>query len=206
MNPCSPPELTTELPVAGMVPLTTIDYPGRLSMVVFTQGCPWRCPYCHNAGLRPMRSESAPRWTWVGIRKTLERRRGLLDAVVFSGGEPTLHDALFPAVREVRELGFLVGLHTAGILPDRLRQLLPWIDWVGLDIKAPLDERYARLTGDRRSAERVLSSLGAVRESAVSYQLRTTVSPEMGGEAGFREVCRQLKSLGAPPPVRQDAG
>jgi pyruvate formate lyase activating enzyme len=133
----------------------------------------------------------------------LEDRRGLLDAVVFSGGEPTVQPALADAMREVRAMGFLVGLHTAGIYPDRLRNLLPLVDWVGLDIKAPLDARYDRVTGRPRSAVSVERSLALVQSSGVSHQLRTTVHPESLSPEDCRCIEREMRRRRAGPVVWQ---
>jgi len=127
------------IPVAGIVPLTTVDFPGSLALVVFTPGCPWGCGYCHNREFRRIGRPSSPGWQVVC--ELLDKRRGFLEAVVFSGGEPTLHPGLETALQMVRGMGFQTGLHTAGIFPERLTQLLPWLDWVGLDVKAPFDER-----------------------------------------------------------------
>ena len=189
------------IPVAGLTALTTVDYPDRLAAVVFTQGCPWRCAYCHNAPLRPL--VPSGRGSWNKVLRWLEARRGLLEAVVFSGGEPTLHSRLWEAARAVRRLGYLVGLHTAGMYPGRLARLLPWLDWVGLDIKAPFDERYGRLTGDPRAATAVRASLGRLMTSGVAFQTRTTVAPGPSGERDWAAVRRQLRVLGAPDPVAQ---
>lgn len=190
------------IPVAGLAPLTTVDFPDRLAMTVFTQGCPWQCPYCHNAGMRPLAVPS--NWSWQLVCDLLDRRRGFLEAVVFSGGEPTLHCGLGTALRTVREKGLLTGLHTAGILPERLPQLLLWLDWVGLDIKAPFDERYAQLTGDKRSVTKVFASLVLLQSWGVPFQLRTTVGPGAISEQDFDDLRRQLRQLGAPEPVRQE--
>jgi pyruvate formate lyase activating enzyme len=191
------------IPLAGIVPLTTVDFPGRLALAVFTQGCPWRCGYCHNAGLRPLRQPTA--WRWKHIRRLLHERQGFLEAVVFSGGEPTLHPGLSIALCQTREMGFQVGLHTAGMFPDRLRRLLPLLDWVGLDIKAPFDERYAQLTGDPKSASNVRCSLEILRASGIAFQLRTTVTADVRAGHDFADLCSQLRLLGAPEPVRQDS-
>jgi pyruvate formate lyase activating enzyme len=192
------PEL---IPVAGILPLTTVDFPGRLALTVFTQGCPWRCGYCHNASLRPI--EVPGRWRWRQVCDLLDRRKGCLEAVVFSGGEPTLHAGLEAAVRAVRERGFLAGLHTAGMFPEQLSRLLPLLDWVGLDIKAPFDDRYVRLTGDSLSAIKARASLDLLMAAGVPFQLRTTVSEDADGEDRFAAVHRQLSWLGAPEPVKQ---
>jgi pyruvate formate lyase activating enzyme len=160
------------LAIGGVTPLTTIDYPGELAAVVFCQGCPWRCRYCQNSHLLPrsFRSEIA----WQDVIGLLRRRRGLLDAVVFSGGEPTLQRGLPDAVTEVRAMGFKVGLHTAGCYPERLDELLPAVDWVGLDFKA-LPADYPGLTGVSGSGERVLESLDFLVESGVPHEVRVTV-------------------------------
>jgi pyruvate formate lyase activating enzyme len=190
------------IPVAGIVPLTTLDFPDRLALVVFTQGCPWRCGYCHNAELRTLGQPTS--WHWQCVCDLLDERRGFLQAVVFSGGEPTLHRGLETAVRIVRLRGFQAGLHTAGIFPERLKQLLPWLDWVGLDIKAPLDERYALLTGDEESAAKAAASLDLLHSSKIPFQLRTTVGPGALSEHDFDELRQQLHHRGAPEPVRQE--
>src|SRR5690606_23011268 len=126
--------VTANLRVGGLVPLTTLDFPDHLACVLFCQGCGWRCRYCHNPQLIPARGEQEK--AWADILAFLEQRVGLLDAVVFSGGEPTLQAALPEAIAQVRALGFKVGLHSAGIKPKRFAKVLPLVDWVGFDIKA----------------------------------------------------------------------
>lgn len=164
-----------DLRIGGFVPLTTIDYPGELAAVIFCQGCHWRCGYCHNSAL--IDPSAAPVIAWSQIREFLERRRGLLDAVVFSGGEPTLQSALSAAMTEVRGIGFKVGLHTAGSAPRRLARLLPLLDWVALDIKA-LPEDYPAITGVPRSGAAAWESLSLIQASGVSLEVRTTAMPD----------------------------
>jgi pyruvate formate lyase activating enzyme len=160
------------LRVGGLTPLTTIDYPGELAAVVFCQGCPWRCDYCHNEHLwAPHGDNEVP---WVDVLAFLARRRSLLDAVVFSGGEPTLQSALPAAIAEVRSLGFRIGLHTAGPYPQRLARVLPLVDWVGLDIKADRED-YPALTGLPRSGEQAWRSLALLLASGVPHEVRVTV-------------------------------
>lgn len=171
------PEVAEEngavLRVGGWVPFTTIDFPGRLAAVVFLTGCPWRCPYCHNAHLRKVTSGSL--LPWAKIRSALAERKEFLEGVVFSGGEPTAQPALVQALADVRSLGLATGLHTAGIFPQRLKKALGLLDWVGLDIKAPPDARYDRITGRRNSAGLFLRSLAHLRDSGVAFTLRTTL-------------------------------
>lgn len=175
-----------QLRIGGLVPLTTIDYPGELAAVVFCQGCAWRCRYCQNSALIDPTAE--PTMHWPEVRGFLERRRGLLDAVVFSGGEPTLQSALASAMTEVRDLGFKVGLHTAGSAPRRLARLLPLLDWIALDIKA-LPAGYEAITGVAGSGEAAWESLALIQAAGVALEVRTTVMPDWTAE--------DLKSLAA---------
>lgn len=181
------------LAVGGLVRFSTCDYPGHLAAVVFCQGCPWRCRYCHNPHLLPV--DGAPALTWQDIRAFLETRRGLLDAVVFSGGEPLLQSGLPAAVREVRALGFRVGLHTGGIYPGRLARLVPWLDWVGLDVKAGFAD-YERITGVAGSGKRARASVELLLASGVAHELRTTIHPALMHPAALLELGEQLAAMG----------
>ncbi|CAG9183200.1 7-carboxy-7-deazaguanine synthase [Cupriavidus laharis] len=164
------------LRIGGLTPLTSIDFPGRLAAVVFCQGCPWRCSYCHNPDLIPPRGPG--NLPWGQVLDFLAGRRGLLDGVVFSGGEPTLQASLPDAMHEVRALGFQVALHTAGMYPERLAAVLPLVDWVGLDIKGPA-RHYDAITRTPGSGTRVMASLDLVVASGVDYECRTTWDPEL---------------------------
>lgn len=192
------------LQVGGLQRFTTIDYPGALSAVVFVQGCAWRCVYCHNPHLQPRRA--APAMTWDSVRDWLHTRQGLLDAVVFSGGEPTLHPALPEAMAEVRAMGFLVGLHSAGLSPRRLAAVLPMVDWLGLDVKAPLADGGARhdaITGVRGAAAVVRRSLTLALRSGVALQLRTTVHPDWLDDEALARLRQELAAMDAPELVVQ---
>ena len=189
-----------ELRIGGFVPFSTTDYPDHLSAVVFCQGCPWRCGYCHNAHLQPSRAAQPLRWN--DILSFLETRRGLLDAVVFSGGEPTMQHALANAMRDVKARGFKAGLHTAGIYPQRLARILPLADWVGLDVKAPFD-RYESVTRVPRSGARALKSAMHVLASGVTHEFRTTVDRTLLGEKELAELAADMSRLGASRYVLQ---
>ncbi len=192
-----PPDLV----VGGVVPLSTADWPDELAAVVFCQGCPWRCPYCHNPHLQP--AEAAAPVPWGEVARFLESRRGVLDGVVFSGGEPTLQAGLPAALREVRSMGFRVGLHTAGCFPGRLAEILPLTDWVGFDIKAP-SAAYERLTGVSGSGDRARESLRMVAASGVAWELRTTVHPELLPESDLLVLARELAGCGVERWVLQE--
>lgn len=194
-------EACTELKVGGFVPLSTADWPGRLATVVFCQGCPWRCSYCHNPHLQPARGEAMLDWHSIAAR--LARRRGLIDAVVFSGGEPTAQATLRHAMLEVRGMGFGIGLHTAGMYPRRLRRLLPLADWVGFDVKTSFPE-YASVTGVAGGMPRVPESLRAVVESGVDCEFRTTVHPHLIPPHSLMSLAQALAGHGVRRYVLQE--
>ncbi len=162
------------LRVGGLTPLTSIDYPGELAAVIFCQGCPWRCGYCHNGHLLP--NENFGLIDWPTVIAFLNKRRGLLDAVVFSGGEPTSQNELPNAIAEVKSLGYKVGLHTAGCYPDRLKKVLSNLDWVALDIKASAVD-YRAITQVPGSGNKAWESLDLILQSGIEYEIRTTRMP-----------------------------
>ncbi len=183
--------------IGGLTPFTSIDYPDKLSAVVYLQGCPWRCAYCHNQHLQARDAPAGPDWS--ALRTWLQGRRGLLDAVVFSGGEPTLDGPLAQAMDEVRAMGFAVGLHSAGMYPRRLRAVLSRADWMGLDVKAPLDDDalHQRITGVAGSAASVRQSLRALIDSGVPHELRTTAHPALLDDAALLRLATGVAAQGA---------
>lgn len=187
-----------ELQVGGLIPFTTVDFPGRLAAVVFCQGCPWRCGYCHN---RHLLDFDDGKHSWREVRAFLAQRAGLLEAVVFSGGEPLAQPALGAAMRECRALGFAVGLHTAGMSSARLQRVLPLVNWVGLDIKAPR-ARYAEVTGADAGAA-VYRSLAALLASGVPFEARTTLDPRLLGPADLQAIAAELTAAGVKHWMRR---
>lgn len=183
----------TALRIGGYTPLTTIDYPGELAAVIFCQGCPWRCAYCQNDHLLDARAETSFRW--ADVRSHLEQRRGLLDAVVLSGGEPTAQSATLSAAAELKAMGFKIGLHTGGAYPDRLKQLLPLCDWVGFDLK-DMPEHYDLLTVTPGSGDRAWQSLALLLQHDTAYEVRTTVHWHLLSRARLLTLATQLQQRG----------
>lgn len=181
------------LRVGGYTPFSATEYPGLLSAVVFVQGCPWRCGYCHNTHLQ-QRTRDNPN-AWKGIVTRLERRAGMLDAVVFCGGEATMDPALGEAMAQVRAMGFKIGLETACIYPARLKSVLPLVDWVGFDVKTTF-ERYADVTGVAGSGGPVRDGVAAILASGVDYECRTTVHPAHLSPAMLVELAQTLSFMG----------
>lgn len=197
------PPAAEALRIGGLTPLTTIDFPGRLAAVVFCQGCPWRCGYCHNPALLDATQPGA--LAWDAVLAFLRQRRGLLDGVVFSGGEPLAQSALAAALAEVRALGFATALHTGGMYPARLAQALPLLDWVGLDVKGPWP-RIDAITGVPGSSARVRQSLALLLQSGVAHECRTTWHPGLFALHELQALARELAALGVrrwvPQPCR----
>jgi pyruvate formate lyase activating enzyme len=179
------------LKIGGLTPFTTIDYPDHLAAVLFCRGCPWRCGYCHNQSL--LQADGVGDVCWDKVLAFLDSRRGLLDAVVFSGGEPTQQPHLKQAAQAVHDRSFLVGLHTAGAFPENLEEVLPFLDWVGMDLKAPFHE-YELVTGVPGSGDVARKSARLVRESGVMHHFRTTLDPLLL-EDGRIESLRRMVEL-----------
>jgi len=163
--------------ISGLQKLSMVDFPGKLAATVFTGGCNLRCPFCHNALLVTRLAENPESHTIAEVLDFLRSRRGFLDGVVLSGGEPLLQPDVADFARAVRELGFAFKLDTNGFFPQRLRALIDeqLVDYVAMDIKnAPQD--YSAICGipDLDPAP-VLESVELLREGRVAYEFRTTL-------------------------------
>jgi pyruvate formate lyase activating enzyme len=196
--PGSPP--ASRLRVGGFEPFSSADFPDALAAIVFCQGCPWRCGYCHNPEL--LRGHGDDERDFGRILDWLASRRGLLDAVVFSGGEPTAQPALPAAIEAVRAQGFAIGLHTGGAYPRRLERVLPRVDWVGLDVKAPIGG-YAGVTGIPGSGFAAFASLDLVRAAGVAFEVRTTVHPSLTPPPALERLAQELAAHGVERWVLQ---
>ncbi|MBQ3695639.1 MAG: anaerobic ribonucleoside-triphosphate reductase activating protein [Alphaproteobacteria bacterium] len=179
--------------VAGVVPFTTIDYPGCLAAVVFFKGCPLKCPFCHNPDLQE--NDGKGEMDWADVLSFLSSRKGKLDGVVLSGGEPLMQPDIVDLAREVKELGFKVGVHTSGVYPEKLREMAPYIDWVGMDIKAPWN-KYESVCGRPKMAEKVKESLSFLLEKGISFEARTTCDPDCLVPNDILTIATELKADG----------
>ncbi len=192
-GPAAPPATAPSLRIGGLEPFTSTDYPGALAAAVFCQGCPWRCGYCHNPHLIGARGDHEV--DFGRIVAWLASRRGLLDAVVFSGGEPTAQRELSAAIDAIRALGFAVGLHTSGAYPRRLAEVLPKLDWAAIDVKMPLAQ-YAAVTGATGSGISAFASLDLVRNAGIAYEVRTTVHPLLTSSDAIEVLAGELAEHG----------
>lgn len=145
--------------IGGLLRFSLLDYPGKISAVIFTQGCPLRCVYCHRPDLQNLNVINETKFE--DIIKFLDTRAGLLEGVVFSGGEPLLQKNLYEAIEIVKNMGFSIGLHTSGCLYDSFIKVLPMVDWVGFDIKQTFG-KYSSITQIQNSEIQIEKSFKAL--------------------------------------------
>ncbi|MDZ7817057.1 MAG: anaerobic ribonucleoside-triphosphate reductase activating protein [Planctomycetota bacterium] len=199
MEPTRKKQKTRGSAFCALTPFTTLDWPGMLCATVFVSECPWNCPYCHNKNLAE--EEVRPKGE---IEQFIDRRQGLLEGIVFSGGEPTMYEDTVEEMRYARARGFGVALHTGGPFPGRLAKILrdELVDWVGLDYKAPL-RMYSDVTGNLDSACNFERSLSILQGSKVEFEVRTTLGDDVADEGTVLEMGRQLREFGVKEWVLQ---
>jgi pyruvate formate lyase activating enzyme len=177
----------------GIRKTSLIDYPGKVSCVVFALGCNFRCPYCHNPDL--VRGKPAGgRLEEKEVYAFLKHRKGLLDGVVLSGGDPTLQEDLIHVCRHIKELGFSVKLDTNGGRPHVLKAILSaeCVDYVAMDIKTD-PYCYAPAVGNAGKAPGILESIHTVMESSVAYEFRTTCVRPFVDEAIMERIASAIE-------------
>lgn len=165
--------------IGGLVKFTLIDFPGRPAAIVFTQGCNFRCRYCHNPEL-VYPHLFAPSMPEEEVWFFLQRRQGTLEGVVVSGGEPTLQPDLVPFMSRLKDLGYKTKLDTNGTRPEVLRELIDkkLVDFIAMDLKAPFN-KYADITGVDANSAILQQSMDLIRQSGLEYQFRTTYDKEV---------------------------
>lgn len=186
--------------IGGFQKLTLIDYPGKVATTVFTVGCNFRCPFCHNPDLVIPERELVKQFRPVEKEffAFLGKRKGKLDGVCVTGGEPTLYPDLPAFIRRVKKMGFLVKLDSNGTNPEMLRELFreQLVDFVAMDIKNR-KEKYAETTGTESvDMEKIHESVKLIMESGIPYEFRTTVVPGLHEESDFDAIAKWIS--GAP--------
>ena len=189
------PANNKHITIGGVETFSVVDYPGKISAVVFMQGCPWRCPFCYNKHLQTINQET--NFIWENFFEFLKKRQGILEAVVFSGGEPLVQDGLENAIDEVKALGYQIGLHTGGYRPELLEKILPNLSWIGFDIKAPFgSEKYKKAIGVEVALPQVIKSLDLVINAKIDFECRTTCDPRILIVDDIYNIAKELKEKG----------
>ncbi len=163
--------------IAGKVSSTLVDFPNHIACVLFMAGCGFDCFYCHN---RPLIDGTAEPLDSDGVWEFLEKRKGQLDGVVLSGGEPTLQRGLLPFMRRIKEMGYPIKLDTNGSRPVIVAQCVAekLCDYVAVDYKAPM-QRYREICGEKADAQAVLQTIHVLMHSGTPFEVRTTVIPQL---------------------------
>lgn len=189
--------------IGGIQKMTLLDYPGRVACTVFLEGCNYRCPFCHNSGLLAQHGDAV--MTQEELLTFLKGRRGLLDAVCISGGEPTLSPDLEALLRSIRAMGYQIKLDTNGSRPEVLRRLMDeaLVDYVAMDVKNS-PARYAETTGcPGLQLAPVEESLRLLLSGGTDYELRTTVAQELHDEKSIQDMGAWVQSLGGGTRVKR---
>ncbi|MBQ7408875.1 MAG: anaerobic ribonucleoside-triphosphate reductase activating protein [Clostridia bacterium] len=177
--------------IAGLQKLTLLDFPGYTACTVFTGGCNFRCPFCHNAGivLSPTGNYSTQQ-----IIDFLSTRHGKLDGVCITGGEPLLNDGIADFIAQIKSMGFLVKLDTNGSRYEKLKLLIESgvVDYVAMDIKN-VPEKYSLSTGVKCNINEVLSSVELLKKGICDYEFRTTVVKQFNEVEDFKQIAEWLK-------------
>lgn len=179
----------------GLQKFSLIEWTGKISTVLFVGGCNFRCPFCFNRDL-VLNYKNLPAISEREIFKFLKSRKGLIDAVMITGGEVLINslDDLISFIKKVKKMGFKVGIETNGSNPEALEKLIKekLIDYVAMDVKAPLSFKYEKLTGVKIDLEKIKKSIDLIKNSNIDYEFRTTVAPLLSKE-DILEIAEQLK-------------
>lgn len=167
--------------IGGLQKTSLLDFPDKISAIVFTAGCNFRCGYCHNPELI---NSIAPVQDVLNFLKT---RVGKLDGVVITGGEPCLQKDLPEFIKQIKKLGFAVKLDTNGSFPEVLARVLPDLDYIAMDIKAPPD-KYSQISGWHGDIEKIRESIDMIMKSGIDYEFRTTVVASQLTEEDFEKI------------------
>src|SRR3989338_4904059 len=180
--------------IGGFQGFSLIDYPGKMAAIIFTQGCNFRCPFCHNTELvipRLFKKSVSERY----VLEFLHERRKYLEGVVISGGEPTIQKDLVPFLEKIRKLGYCIKLDTNGSAPQVLNDVIPakLVDFLAMDVKAPWS-KYATLAGKKVNLKNIKESIRIIQDSGVPYLFRTTCVKKYLNRSDFMEIWHSINN------------
>lgn len=178
--------------IGGLQKVSLIDYPGKISAIIFTQSCNFRCPYCHNPELVEQKLYQ-PCLPEKDILEFLTTRRNKLDAVTLTGGEPTLQEDLIPFIQKIRKMGFAVKLDSNGSQPDVLASMIQkkLLDFIALDVKAPI-EKYQSVVQAPVAIDVIRESIRLVIKAKIQHEFRTTVVASLLTAQDILAIVREI--------------
>ena len=177
----------------GINKLSLLDYPGKVAAILYVDKCNFRCEFCHNWNTL-IACEDNEDLVFEDILSFLRKRVGVLDAVVISGGEPTLMPDLEDKIRKIRELGYLIKLDTNGSNPEVVEDLISkgLLDYIAMDVKSSLEE-YSRFTNNKVFFDKVKESIELLKQNKVDYEFRMTLISEYHNEKIIKDVANLVK-------------
>jgi pyruvate formate lyase activating enzyme len=177
------------LKISGLERSSLLDYPGKVSAVIFTHGCNLRCPYCHNPELVTGSFCKKTEITQKYLFKFLKKRKGKLDGVVITGGEPLVHDDLKDLIVKIKGMDYLVKLDTNGTYPRKLKQILKdgLVDYIAMDVKFPKSD-YIKSSNRKSMSEKIVESIQIIMNSGIEYEFRTTYVKKFHDLESVKEI------------------
>jgi len=177
--------------IGGLQKTSLLDYPDTLSMIIWTAGCNFRCPFCYNKQLVLGKTEIISEET---ILSFLEKRRDVLEGLSISGGEPLLQEDIVDFTEKVKKLNYLIKIDTNGAFPEKLEELIDkkLVDYVSMDVKAP-KEKYNQLAGVKTDLSKIEQSIDLIKNEAPDYEFKTTVVPGMLNKKNIVEIAKWLE-------------
>ena len=193
---------TTQPKIAGLIPVSMIDWEGKISAIIFLAGCNLRCPYCHNPEL--INSRTAASVPWDKVKGQLDKKKGWIDGIVITGGEPTTNKDLGPLIDELRSADFEIKLDTNGTKPDVIEDLIKKnvIDYFAVDVKSAF-HRYDEACGIVEQTKKVKESIDLIANSGIDHEFRTTVVPGYATSEDIVEIAKYLADRGGSKYVLQ---
>ena len=179
--------------IKGLQKTTLLDFPGKVACTIFTGGCNFRCPFCHNSSL-VLSPAQLPDLSEEEFFEFLTKRRGILDGVCITGGEPLLQNDIIPFLERIRTLGFAIKLDTNGSFPEKLRQIVEsgLVDYIAMDIKN-CREKYAQTAGASCSAEQIFDTVSYIMSCGIPYEFRTTVVKELHDLNDILSIAKEIE-------------
>jgi pyruvate formate lyase activating enzyme len=177
--------------IGGFQKTSLLDYPDEISAIIWTVGCNFNCPFCYNVDLI---KGNAAQFSEEELLDFLKKRKGLLDGLVITGGEPLMQKDITDFCEKVKKLGYVVKIDTNGTYPEKLQELIDkkLVDYIAMDIKAP-KKKYNELSGVKVDIKKIQESIDVVRKSGVDYEFRTTFIPEFLTQKDIVEIGKWLK-------------
>jgi len=176
--------------IGGFQPTSLLDYPDKISAIIWTVGCNFRCPFCYNKDIVLGKSGTVPE---EDILDFLKKRKGMLEALAVTGGEPLMQKDLAEFLEKVKKLDYLVKVDTNGMFPEKLKELIDkkLVDYVAMDVKAP-KKKYDKLTGIKTDIKKIQKSIKIIKESQIDYEFRTTFVPDFLKKEDIVEIGKWL--------------